>query len=66
MKMHEREGQYRGSTWAGATQGFALAAPADAALVAPAHVLPETELSTNAVLTKYRDWPQRRPEGEQR
>ena len=42
-----------------------LIAAADAALVAPTHILPETEAGTSPVLTEYRDWPQSRPKGEQ-
>jgi hypothetical protein len=55
----------RGSTWAGATQGFALTATADAALVTPAHVLPEAKASTGTVLMQYQTGPQARPKGEQ-
>jgi hypothetical protein len=55
----------RGSTWAGATPPYRATATAGAALVTPAHVLPETKASTGTVLTKYRDWPQVRPKGEQ-
>ena len=34
-------------------------------LVAPAHVLPETNASTGPVLTEYQTRPQERPKGEQ-
>jgi hypothetical protein len=42
-----------------------VSATATAVLVAPTHVLPETNASTVPVLTKYKDWPQSWPKGEQ-
>ncbi len=47
----------------GATRPAGLPLAAKAALVAPAHVLPETRASTGTVQSEYRDWPQTRPEG---
>ena len=44
--MRQIRGHYGGSTWAGATRPFRTAASANAALVAPAHVLPEAKAST--------------------
>ncbi len=44
--MCQIQGYYGGSTWAGATRPFRAAARADAALVAPAHVLPEARART--------------------
>jgi hypothetical protein len=46
--MRQIQGHYGGSTWAGATQGFALTATAHAALVTPAHAIPEARASTKA------------------
>ena len=46
--MRQIEGHYGGSTWAGATPPCRAAAQADAVLVAPTHVLPETRTSTQA------------------
>jgi hypothetical protein len=55
----------RGSTWAGATHPSGVSATAGAALVTPAHALPETKASTGTVLAKYRDRLHLRPKGEQ-
>jgi hypothetical protein len=57
MKIRGIQGYYGGKTWAGATPPCRATAPAAAALVAPAHVLPETEASTVQVLTEYRIRP---------
>ena len=54
-----------GKTWAGATPPYRTIAPAAAALVAPAHVLPETDVRTVPVLTENQTRPQVRPEGDQ-
>lgn len=63
--MGQIQGHYWGSTWAGATPPSGLPRRFIAALVAPAHVLPEARVRTGPVLTEYQDWPQSRPEGEQ-
>jgi hypothetical protein len=65
MKMREIEGHYGGKTWAGATPPYRATALAAAALVTPAHVLPETKASTVPVLAEYQTRPQARPKGEQ-
>jgi hypothetical protein len=65
MKMREIQGHYGGKTWAGATPPCRAAARTAAALVAPAHVLPETKLSTVPVLTEYHSRPKVQPKGEQ-
>ena len=54
-----------GKTWAGATPPYRATAPAAAALVAPAHVLPETGVRTVPVPTEYWTRSQARPEGDQ-
>ena len=54
-----------GKTWAGATPPYRATAPAAAALVAPAHVLLETDVRTVPVLTECQTKPQVRPEGDQ-
>ena len=54
-----------GKTWAGATPPYRATAPAAAALVAPAHVLPETGVRTVPGLTEYQTRPQVRPEVDQ-
>ena len=54
-----------GKTWAGATPSCRTTAPAAAALVAPAHVLAETDVRPVPVLTEYQTRPQVRPEGDQ-
>ena len=64
MKMHEIQGYYGGKTWAGATPPYRATAPAAAALVTPAHGLPETKPSTVPVLTEYQTRSQVRPKGE--
>ncbi len=46
--MPEMQGHYGGSTGAGATRPAGLPLAADAALVAPAPVLPKTNISTEA------------------
>jgi hypothetical protein len=65
MKIREIRGHYRGKTWAGATPSCRAAASAAAALVAPAHVSPETKVSTVPVPTKYQSKPEVQPKGEQ-
>ncbi len=47
------------------TPPYRATATADAALVTPAHVLPEVKASTGTVLTEYQTWPRLRPKGEQ-
>lgn len=44
--MRQIQGHYGGSTWAGATRPVGLPLAADAALVAPTHVLPEAKART--------------------
>jgi len=63
--MQQIRGQYRGSTGAGATRPAGLPLAADAALVAPAPVLPKAKASTSTVLTEYQTGPRLRPTGEQ-
>lgn len=63
--MREMQGHYWGRTWVGATHCSAVSATADAALVAPTHVLLKTNTSTGPVLAEYKDWPQSRLEGGQ-
>lgn len=46
--MRQIQGHYEGSTWVGATRPAGLPLAADAALVAPTHVLPETKARTEA------------------
>jgi hypothetical protein len=58
MKIREIQGHYGGKTWAGATPPYRATAPAAAALVTPAQVLPETQGSTVPVLTEYQTRPQ--------
>jgi hypothetical protein len=65
MKIREIRGHYEGKTWAGATPPYRATAPAAAALVTPAHVLPKTKASTVPVLPEYQTRPQVRPKGEQ-
>ena len=63
---HTRASTWKlGSTWVGATPPCRAVASADAALVAPTHVLDEYRIRTVPVLAQYRDWPQSRPEGGQ-
>lgn len=54
--MRQIQGHYGGSTWAGATHPAGVSATADAALVAPAHVLPEAKASTEAGPNLYLLW----------
>ena len=61
--MRQIKGHYGGSTWAGATPPCRATVSADAALVTPAHALPEAKASTGTGQSMYRDWPQARPEG---
>ena len=56
--MREMRGHYWGRTWVGATHCSAVSAMADAALVAPTHVLSKTNASTEPGLTGSKDWPQ--------
>jgi hypothetical protein len=65
MKMPEKQGYYRGKTWAGATPPYRSTAPAAAALVAPAHVLSKADVRTVPVLTEYQTRPKVQPEGDQ-
>ena len=63
--MLEIQGHYWDRTWVGATHCSAFSAMAEAALVAPTHVLSKTNASTVPGLTGYKDWPQSRREGGQ-
>lgn len=54
--MRQIQGHYGGSTGAGATRPAGLPLAADAALVAPAPVLPETNTSTKAGPIQVPDW----------
>ena len=65
MKMPDIQGYYGGKTWAGATPPYRATAPAAAALVAPAHVLSETDVRTVPVLTECQKRPQVWPKGDQ-
>jgi hypothetical protein len=58
VKMPEIQGYYGGKTWAGATPPYRSTAMAAAALVAPAHVLSETDVRPLPVLTEYQTGPQ--------
>ncbi len=62
--MRQIQGHYGGSTWAGATPPLRGYRDGSAALVAPAHVLPEARASTEvgsarvptSVQSKYQLW----------
>jgi hypothetical protein len=51
--LRDRATREVGKKWVGATPSLRTAAPADALLVAPTHVLPEDKDNTGAVLTQY-------------